>query len=58
MDTTDYPDEDRQAVAGYLRDRARRMNCHYQEHQVELIRRRAELLERLAAEVEPEGGAG
>jgi len=53
-DITDYSDEDREAVAGYLRDRANRMNRHYNEHQAEFIQRRAEMLERLADEVEPE----
>ena len=53
-DITDYPVEDREAVAGYLRDRATKMNRAHQEDGAAYLGRRAEMLERLADEVEPE----
>ncbi|MFA9460902.1 hypothetical protein [Thiohalorhabdus methylotrophus] len=54
MDITEYPDEDRQAVAEFLRAEAIRLNRASLEEGSEAFGNRAEMLRHLADEVEPE----
>jgi len=53
-DVTDYPEEDRQAVATELRLQSARLSRAYQENGDGHVLRRADILEHLAREVEPD----